>query len=126
MEKYIFDKNNGLWYELHGDYYFPILEIRSEDEAATYGKYGMLRKAYLKEKKPARYQLMLLQGILTAHLKQVDEEARERVEFLVTQMAAEQGVTEKMKEEDAMKWCGVMNNFKHCAEEIVLKEIIYV
>ena len=126
MEKYIFDENNGLWYERHGDYFIPILGKRSEDEAAAYGKYGMLRKTYLKENRPARYQIMLLQGTLTAHLNQVDKEAREKMELLVTQMAAEQGVTEKLKAEDAMKWCGLMNNIRHCAEKVVLREMIYV
>lgn len=69
---------------------------------------------------------MLLQGKLNKHLNQIDWEAREQIELLVKQMAERQRVTEKLKAEDQIKWCGLMNNIWHCAEEIVLEKIVYV
>lgn len=124
MEKHIYDETNGLSYTLHGDYYLPDLEI-NEDEP-TYGKYGMLRKQFLKEYKPARYQYLLLTGKLTAHLNEVDQEVRERVEQLMKQMAEMYGVTEQLKMQDQMKWGGVMNHIKISVEEMVLTELLYV
>ena len=124
MKKHIYDESNGLSYTLHGDYYLPDLAVNEEEP--TYGKYGMLRKQFLKVHRPARYQYVLMTGELTGHLNQVDQEAREQVETLVKQMVEKQGVTEQLKMQDQMKWVGLMNNIKACAEEIVLKEIIYV
>ena len=96
------------------------------EEEPTYGKYGILRKQFLKEYRPARYQYLLITGELTAHLNRVDQEAREQVESLMKQMAERQGVTEQVKMQDQMKWVCLMNNIKDCAEEIVLREGIYV
>ena len=124
MKKHIYDESNGLSYTLHGDYYLPDLAVNEEE--LTYGKYGMLRKQFLKVHRPARYQYLLMTGELTAHLNRVDQETREQVETLVKQMVGKQGVTEQLKMQDLMKWVGLMNNIKVCAEEIVLKEIIYM
>lgn len=124
MKKHIYDESNGLIYTLHGDYYLPDLAVNEEEP--TYGKYGMLRKQFLKEHRPARYQYLLLTGKLTAHLNRVDQETREQVETLVKQMAEKQGVNENLKRQDQMRWVRLMNNIKVSAEEIVLKEIIYV
>ena len=76
--------------------------------------------------RPARYQYLLMTGELTAHLNRVDQEAREQVESLMKQMAEKQGVTEQVKIQDQMKWVGLMNGIKACAEEIVLKERVYM
>lgn len=122
MKKQIYDKDNGLSYTLHGDYYFPNLII--DEEKATYGKYGMLQKRYLKEYKSGYYQYLVLSGKLTEHLNQVDREAREAVERLVEQMAEKQGVTEQMKEENPMEWVRWMNNIKTCADKNVLKDMM--
>lgn len=124
MKKHIYDESNGLSYTLHGDYYLPDLALNEEEP--TYGKYGMLRKQFLKEHRPARYQYLLMTGELMAHLNRVDQEARELVEILMKQMKEKQEVTEQLKMQDQMKWGGIMNNIKACAEEIVLKEIIYL
>ena len=124
MKKHIYDENNGLSYTLHGDYYLPDLAVNEEEP--TYGKYGMLRKQFLKEHRPAPYQYLLMMGELTGHLNKVDRDAREQVETLVKQMTEEQGITEQLKMQDLMKWVGIMNNIKACAEEIVLKEIVYM
>ena len=124
MKKHIYDEKNGLSYTLHGDYYLPDLVI-NEDEP-TYGKYGMMRKQFLKEHRSARYQYLLMNGKLTEHLNAVDQEAREQVEMIMKQMAEKKGVTEELKVQDQMKWVGLMNNIKVSAEEIILKNMVYV
>ena len=90
-----------------------------------YGKYGMIRKIFLKEHRPAKYQYLLLTGKLTGHLNQVDKEAREQVEMLVEQMAEREGVTEKMKAERPMEWVRRICVLKNEIEENVLKEFIF-
>lgn len=102
MEKQIYDEKSGLGYTLHGDYYLPDLALNEEDP--TYGKYGMLRKQFLKEYRPARYQCLLLTGKLTEHLNQIDRDAREQVEMLMKRMAKKQGVNENLKRKDQIKW----------------------
>jgi len=124
MKKQIYDEKNGMSYTLHGDYYLPDLVLREEEP--TYGKYGMLRKQFLKEHRSARYQYMLLTGKLNEHLNQTDQEAREQVETLMEQMTEKQGVTEELKAQDQMERVRLMNNIKASAEEIVLKNMIYV
>lgn len=124
MKKQIYDEKNGMSYTLHGDYYLPDLVLREEEP--TYGKYGMLRKQFLKEHRSARYQYLLLTGKLNEHLNQTDQEAREQVETLMEQMTEKQGVTEELKAQDQMEWVRLMNNIKASAEEIVLKNMIYV
>ena len=124
MKKQIYDEKNGMSYTLHGDYYLPDLVLREEEP--IYGKYGMLRKQFLKECRSARYQYMLLTGKLNEHLNQTDQEAREQVETLMEQMTEKQGVTEELKAQDQMEWVRLMNNIKASAEEIVLKNMIYV
>ena len=124
MEKHIYDEKNGLSYTLCGDYYLPDLVLNEEEP--TYGKYGMLRKQFLKEHRSARYQYLLLTGKLNEHLNQTDQEAREQVETLMEQMTEKQGVTEELKAQDQMERVRLMNNIKASAEEIVLKNMIYV
>lgn len=124
MKKQIYDAKNGMSYTLHGDYYLPDLVLNEEE--STYGKYGMLRKQFLKEHRSARYQYLLLTGKLTEHLNQIDQEAREQVETLIEQMVEKQGVTEELKVQDQIKWVRLMNNIKVRAEEIVLKNMVYV
>ena len=124
MKKQIYDEKNGMSYTLHGDYYLPDLVLREEEP--TYGKYGMLRKQFLKEHRLAGYQYLLLTGKLNKHLNQTDQEAREQVETLMEQMTEKQGVTEELKAQDQMKWVRLMNNIKASAEEIILKNMVYV
>ena len=124
MKKQIYDEKNGMSYTLHGDYYLPDLVLREEEP--IYGKYGMLRKQFLKEHRSAGYQYLLLTGKLNEHLNQTDQEAREQVETLMEQMTEKQGVTEELKSQDQMERVRLMNNIKASAEEIVLKNMIYV
>ena len=123
MKKQIYDEKNGLSYTLHGDYYLPDLEINEEEP--TYGKYGIMRKQFLKEHRSARYQYLVLTGKLTEHLNQVDKEVREKVEMLMEQLAEQWGVTEELKMQDQMEWVRRMNNIKSVAEEMVLRKFIY-
>ena len=122
MKKQIYDEKNGLSYTLYGDYYFPDLEINEEEP--TYGKYGIMRKQFLKEHRSARYQYLVLTGKLTEHLNQVDKETREKVEMLVEQMAERWGVTEELKLQDQMEWVRRMKNIKNVADERS-KQIIF-
>ena len=120
MKKHIYDESNGLSYTLHGDYYLPDLAVN--DEEATYGKYGMLRKQFLKEHRPARYQYLLMTGNLTAHLNQVDVEAREQVESLTKQMVKKQDATEQLKMKDQMKWAREIQIFGFSCKISTLKK----
>ena len=113
-----------LTYHCCGDYLLPALTI--PDESVTLGKYGRMRKTYLKEHKPILYNALLLSGKLTEHLNQVDKEAREKVEMLVEQMAEQWGVTEELKMQDQMEWVRRMNNIQATAEEIAHKNIIFM
>ena len=124
MKKQIYDEKNGLSYTLHGDYYLPDLVLNEEE--SIYGKYGMLRKQFLKEHRSARYQYLVLTGKLTEQLNQVDKEAREKVEMLMEQMVEQWGVTEELKMHEQMEWVRRKDNIQAIAEEIALKEIIYL
>ena len=124
MKKQIYDEKNGLSYTLHGGYYLPDLEINEEEP--IYGKYGIMRKQFLKEHRSARYQYLVLTGKLTEQLNQVDKEAREKVEMLMEQMVEQWGVTEELKMQDQMEWVRRMNNIKNVAEEMVISEIVYI
>ena len=124
MEKHIYDEKDGLSYTLCGDYYLPDLVLNEEEP--TYGKYGMLRKQFLKEYRPIRYQNLLLSGKLAAHLNLIDQEGTEQVEVLMKQMAEKQGINENIKRRDQMNWVRLMNNIKVSAEEIVVQEVIYM
>ena len=86
----------------------------------------MMRKTYLKEHRPAMYSLYMLEDRLTEHLNAVDNEAQERMGILVRQMMEKQGVTEELKARDQMEWVRAVNNIRNAAEEIVLKELVYI
>ena len=124
MKKKIYDEKNGLSYTLHGDYYLPDLELNEEEP--VYGKYGIMRKQFLKEHRSSKYQYLVLTGKLTEYLNQVDKEVREKVEMLVEQMAERWGVTEELKMRDQMERVRRMNNIKATAEEIAYKNIIFM
>ena len=121
--KSTFEKIGGT-YTLGADgIYYPNLV--STDEEPHYGKYGMIRKTYLKEHRPAMYSLYMLEDRLTEHLNLVDDEAQERMNILVRQMMERQGITEETKARDQMEWVRAVNGIRNMAEEIVLNELIY-
>ncbi len=122
MEKYIYNQNNGLWYELQGDYYIPCLQA---PEAPHIGILGQRRRKYLKEHYRILYNSMLYSGTLNAHLEEVDKTAKEMFDRLVKQMAQQQGITEALKAQDQIAWVGAMNHICSAAEEIINAELIY-
>lgn len=113
-----------LTYTQVGDYLLPNLYVPKTE--GTYGKFGILRKTYLKENKEYLYTSMLIKGTLHQHLVEIDEIAHARLEQLIQQQAETLNVTEQMKIENQMLWVGMMNNFRHSAEEIIFSELIYV
>lgn len=105
--------------------YYPDLEI-PKDEEPRYGKYGRMRLNYIKEHRPWLYTELLFDGKLVSHLNSIDDTARQRMELLTRQMQEQQGIDEELKARDQMGWVGACNNIRNVAEEIVLKELIYV
>ncbi len=125
MQKYIVDEKTGISFTLQGDYYIPDLTLPPETEYPPLGKYGRMRLTYLKENKKALYSIMLMDGTLNSHLNDVDEQANIILEQTVKAFAEADGCDEQLKVADQMKWVGLMNNYRHCAEEIIFKELIY-
>ena len=107
-----------------GDYLIPDLKLPEQD-LLCFGKYGRLRKNYLKNYKRGIYSSLLISGRLNEHLHEIDVQAKEQVEFIMKQLMIREEVTEQLKADDQMKWVGAMNNIKARAEEIVFSEIIY-
>ena len=124
MEKYMYDKSNGLWYELQGEYYIPCVAL-SEAESKPLGVWGRRRLYYIKEHRPVLYATLLLGGKLNSYLAEVDDRASAMFERLMGQMAERQEISEQMKAEDQMAWVGAMSNIRNAAEEIVNAEVIF-
>lgn len=125
MEKYIYNENNGLWYELQGDYYIPCLAL-PEEENQPIGIWEQRHRQYLKEHRKATYTTMMVEGKLNRYLADIDKQAEEMYHRLIEEMAERQGVTEKLKAEQPMEWIGKMNNIQACAREVVNSEVIFV
>lgn len=123
MEQSLYEKLGG-GYTKVGDYLIPNLTI-DETEQRHIGKYGRLRKRYLKESRPALYSNMLLSGKLFQHLAEIDQSCEEQLELIIQRMAKQEGVTEMLKAVDQMEWVRRMNSINNRAEEIVLSELIY-
>ena len=125
LEKHIIGEN-GISYTLGEDgLYYPDLQL-PEGTHYEIGRYGRMRAEYLKEYHRALYLDLLLDGNLNEYLHQTDEECYQMMERLVEQMKAKHGVTEQLKSENQMQWVGMMNNIRQCAEEVVLRDIVYV
>jgi hypothetical protein len=149
MDKY--DEKNGFWYKKVGDYYFPeyyvgknlsieeanklkerkikngaqsMLEFNNTQKKVNLGKYGIMRLNYLKNHKKGLYTELLLDNKLTEHLLDIDKTATEQVDRIVKAMAEKDGTNEELKAKDQMKWVGLMNNYRHCAEECI-QNLIY-
>ncbi|MBR1457064.1 MAG: TnpV protein [Oscillospiraceae bacterium] len=122
-QKSFFEQNGGTYTQV-GDVLLPDLVI-GEAEQRPIGKYGRMRKRYLKEQHPLLYSELLLSGNLYPHLLEIDEACEGRLELLVLQMSKSEGVTEALKAADQMAWVARMNSIRSRAEEIVLHELIY-
>ena len=121
MDKYI--KENGITYELRGEQYYPLLELPEQKEI---GKYGRLHLEYLKAHRKGRYTNLLSEGALNQRLYEIDVEAKTMVESIISRVATERGIDENLKSHDMLRWVAEMNNIKASAEEIVLREVVYV
>ena len=124
MKKHIYDESNGLWYELIGDYYIPVITLSSE-ELRPIGKWGRMHRDYIKEHRPILFNDLILIGQLWTYLADLNEQAQERLSLLVEQMKVSEGVAEELKAADQMAWVGAMNSIRSRAEEIILREMIY-
>ena len=121
--KSMFEEVGGTYTQV-GDFLLPNLYSESREEYHI-GKYGRIRKRYLKEHRPILFSNMLLSGKLDQHLAEIDRACIERMDLLTRQMAKQEGVTEKLKAADQMEWDRRMNNIQNRAEEIVLNELVY-
>ena len=124
MKKHIYDESNGLWYELIGDYYIPVLTLSSEEQRPI-GKWGRMHRDYLREVHPARLNTLTLTEELWTYLADMNEQAQKRLDTIIEQMKAAEGVTEELKSICQMEWVQRCNNIHNRAEEIVLHEMIY-
>ena len=116
--------NNSLTYKMNGDYQIPNLEL-SQTVNQLLGKYGRMRKSYLKQYRPVIYSQMLLWETLYLHLAEIEQTANSRIELMMSGLMQVAGVTERLKTTDQMMRVGLMNNCKAQAEKIVLKELIH-
>jgi len=119
------DEKTGIEYIRTGNYYLPNL-VLAEQKKIQLNKYGRLRLDYLKNHKKAEYAILFMDNKLTEHLEEVQELATKRVEEIIKALKQQSNLTEEMKNTDQLYWVGMVNNFKNQAEEIVLKELIYV
>ena len=115
---------NGIDYILAGDYYIPDLKLPEENRPI--GRYGRLHREYLKQEHPARYSSLILTGKLWTYLADLNEQAEERLDLIIEQMKAAEGVTEELKTQNQLEWVGRMNNIRNRAEEIINSELIYI
>ena len=123
MAKTIFEELGGK-YERKGDYLIPCLNVPAEEEQPI-GTWGQWHLDYLKQYRRVTYTNLLTSGKLNAYLADIDRQAQERFEQLIEGMKQAQGITERLKEENALEWVQRLNNVRACAREIVEKEIIY-
>ena len=121
--KSLFEEMGGT-YRQEGDYLIPNLTLPDEPEYQI-GKYGHLRRSYLKEYHPVLYANFLTSGTLHRHLAEIDQACNERMEIIVSDMAKQEGVTESLKAADQLEWVRRMNSIHSRAEEIVLTELVY-
>ena len=115
---------NGIEYVRQGDYYIPNLTVPDETEYQI-GKYGNLRRTFLKEHHNWLYSTMLMQGTLLKHLAEIDETCHSTLKDMMSKMAKQEGVTEQLKATDQMAWVQKMNSIKHRAEEFIFSEYVY-
>ena len=124
MEKYIYDEKNGLWYELHGDYYITCLKLSNEEQRPI-GIWGQRHLRYLWQHRKALYTVLLTSGKLDSYLADLNERAEDMFFELVKQMAACECVSEQLKAQDQMLWVQKMTNIRDRAAEIVNHDLIY-
>ena len=115
-------KENGIAYELVGDYYIPVMTLPDEERAI--GKYGRMHREYLKEYNPMMFNDLVLTGQLWTYLADLNEQAQSRLQFIIRQMQETEKVTDELKEQNQMAWVQAMNSIYSRAEEIVIRELV--
>ena len=126
MEQYVYNEQNGLWYELRGDYYIPCLELPAEKEEQPIGVWGQRHLRYIREHKKALYTSLLTSGKLQSYLANVEEQAQELFDWLMKQRAEREGITETLKADNQMEWVQRMNALRSAVIETVNAEVIFV
>ena len=125
LKKEHYDERNGLWYELKGDYYYPMIAVPKQEKIIL-GKYGRARLNYIKQYKKGLYTELLMTGTLNKHLAEIDKTANVRVNIIIDELAKKEHIPlhydGKMEQ---LEWVSLMNNYKHCAEEIIYSELIF-
>ena len=124
MEKYIFDENNGLWYELQGDYYIPCLKLPDEEQVEI-GIWGQRHLDYIKHHRKGFYIALVLDCKLNRYLADIHKQAEEMFDTLISQYKSSEAITEQLKADDQLEWVCRMNNICQRANEIIYKELIY-
>ena len=124
MDKYIYDENNGLWYELQGDYYIPCLTI-PEEEQLPIGVWGQRHLRYIRKYHKGLYNSLLLSGKLNGYLADLNEQAADMFLRMVKELVEKEGITETLKAADQMEWVRQMNAVREIAMEIVNNDLIY-
>ena len=115
-------------YHKEGDFFVPDLYLEKEDYENDYiiGKYGHLRLEYIKQHKKAEYIIMFMNKTLRKHIVETDKQAKRKFEILMKQMLGKNPIDEELKNTNSLEWTGLMNNYKYSAEEIILKQLIYI
>ena len=121
----VYDETNGLTYDLVGDYYYPRLVVPEEPESDI-GRYGRMRKRFLKEHRKCDFAEFLMNGNLKDHLMSIDRDAKEQIELITSQLARAEGMTEELKARDQLGWIRAMNSCSARAEEQVARELVFV
>ena len=124
MEKYIYDKNNGLWYELQGDYYIPCLKLPDEEQVEI-GIWGQRHLEHIKHHRKGFYTALVLDCKLNRYLVDINRKAEEMFDALIKQFKQAEDITEQLKAENQMEWVGRMNNIRQRVTEIVNADLIY-
>ena len=125
MEKYIYDENNGLWYELQGDYYIPCLKLPDQEQVEI-GVWGQRRLEYIKHHRKGFYTSLVIGCELNRYLADINKQAEEMFDTLISQYKTVEGITEQFKADNQIEWVSRMNNIRYRANEIVINELIYV
>ena len=124
MEKYIYDKSNGLWYELEGDYYIPCLKLPNEEQLEI-GIWGQRHLEYIKHHRKGFYTALMLDCELNRYLANINKQAEEMFDTLISQYKIAEGITEQFKADNQMEWIARMNNIRQRVTEIVNTDLIY-
>ena len=125
LKKEYYNKSNGLWYELRGDYYYPMIVV-PKNKNVILRKYSRARLNYIKKHKRGLYDELLMNGTLTKHLSEIDKTANKRVNEIITKMAKNENVPIHYDGNmEQLEWVQLMNNYKNSAEEIIYSDLIY-